>query len=101
MLLSYLTRKTAHLVVYAVLAALWLGAFLKSDGVDYRKAILFTVLISLFCAVADEYHQSLLSDRTAKFSDVALDVAAASLSLSIINIGIKKRRTRAASKLVL
>ena len=98
MLLSYLMRKTAHVIVYAVLAALWFRAFLKNDGVNYRKAVLFTVLISLVCAVADEYHQSFLSDRTAKFSDVVLDLAAAALSLSIINIGIKKRRLRAASK---
>ena len=73
-------------------------AFLKKDGANYREAILFTVLVSLLCAAADEYHQSFLSDRTAKFSDVVLDVAAAALSLSIINIGIKKRREAAASK---
>ena len=101
MLLSYLMRKTAHVIVYAVLAALWFRAFLKNDGVNYRKAVLFTVLISLVCAVADEYHQSFLSDRTAKFSDVVLDLAAAALSLSIINIGIKKRRLWAASKPIL
>lgn len=101
MLLSYLTRKTAHLVEYAVLAALWLRALLKRDGANYRNAILFTVLVSLMCAAADEYHQSFLPDRTAKFSDVALDLAAAALSLSISNIVIKKRRSRAASKPVL
>ena len=101
MLLSYLTRKTAHVVVYAVLAALWFRAFLKSDGSNYRKAIVLTVLVSLICAAADEYHQSFLSDRTAKLSDVVLDLAAASLSLSLINIGIKKRRLRAASKPIL
>lgn len=95
-ILDHLIRKTAHIVEYAVLAALWLKALIKGSGFNYGKAVLVTTLVSLFCAAADEYHQSYLPDRTSSVADVALDLAAALLYLSIINIGIKKRRLRAA-----
>jgi VanZ family protein len=74
---NFLLRKSMHVVVYATLTILGYAAFRRTLGP--RRFGLATVLaIALCCtaASADEYHQSLQSQRTGRPRDVLLDVFA-------------------------
>lgn len=92
---DFLVRKSAHLTVYAVLAALWLRAFRKS-GVSLPAALLFSLVISFSYGALDEFHQSFEAGRTPKVSDVFIDTSGAAAALFLFLLIIKKRRTCAA-----
>ena len=68
-------RKLAHVVVYAILAALAWRA-------DRRWVVVMTVC--LLVASADEWLQSRAMNRTGTPWDVLLDVAAAALTLVVL-----------------
>ena len=87
---DFLVRKSAHLTVYAVLAALWFRAFRKS-GVRLPAALLFSLAISVSCGALDEFHQSFEPGRTSKVTDVFIDTTGAAISLFLITLKIKKR----------
>jgi len=70
-----LVRKAAHVVEYAVLAALWLRAFAPSGAVRVPAAAWLTLLIGVVVAVLDEAHQSTVPSRTGSVRDVVIDTA--------------------------
>jgi VanZ family protein len=81
---NFLLRKSMHVVVYATLTLLGYAAFRRALGP--RRLGLTTVLaIALCCtaASADEYHQSLQSQRTGRPRDVLLDVFAGGIVAGI------------------
>ena len=88
--INFLVRKSAHLTVYAVLAALWFQAFRKS-GARLPAALLFSLAISFSCGAFDEFHQSFEPGRTPKVTDVLIDTTGAATSLFFITMKIKKR----------
>jgi VanZ family protein len=72
-----LVRKAAHVAEYALLAALWLRAFMAGGGRPWRAAAWRTLLIAGAWAAIDEAMQSTLRARTGSPFDVAIDTAAA------------------------
>jgi VanZ family protein len=70
-----LLRKSAHVTEYAVLAALWLRAFRRSESVPSARAVWLTVLIGVVTASADETYQSFEPTRTGAVRDVMIDTA--------------------------
>ena len=78
---AWLMRKTAHPVVYGVLAILVIRFLAERNGYGvsplpfrlYFKAF----VICVFVAVLDEGHQLFLDSRTGSLSDVGLDAAGA------------------------
>lgn len=76
-LLLGLTRKSAHIVEYAVFAALLLRALLLSWTRSFARAALLTLAAAFALAVADEWRQGLSAVRTGSEVDVALDSAGA------------------------
>jgi VanZ family protein len=80
-----LFRKCAHLTEYAVLALLlWRGVRkpLKNNvwAWDWREAR-FTLLLVMFYAATDEFHQIFVPTRTAQVSDVFIDTAGGAAGL--------------------
>jgi VanZ family protein len=71
--LHALTRKTAHLTEYAVLAALWFVALTHERGLPRRRAAWVAFLVAVGWAFLDELHQATVPGRTASAMDVALD----------------------------
>ena len=65
-------RKSAHAFEFLVLAMLILWAMTCHD-VKGIKAIFFTLLIVLFYAMTDEFHQLFVSGRGASINDVMID----------------------------
>ncbi|MBB6176056.1 VanZ family protein [Anoxybacillus tengchongensis] len=72
---NFIVRKWAHMTVFGAFAFFaW-----KAAG-SYRVAWLLT----LFCAMFDEWHQSFQPKRTALFSDVIIDMIGATIVLWIV-----------------
>jgi VanZ family protein len=85
--LHWLVRKTAHLSEYAILAALWLRAFVRGLNLTPRTAGLLAVAISVAWAILDELHQSFVPSRSASLADVLVDSAGAVIALPIAHVG--------------
>lgn len=65
-------RKSAHAFEYSVLAILLLWA-MSCHGIKGRKAVTFSLLIVLFYAMTDEFHQLFVPGRGASIDDVMID----------------------------
>ena len=65
---NFLTRKTGHIVEFAVLGSLILRAL---KGKNYYLAILLSVVYGIF----DETHQTFVPTREFHFSDIVFDAA--------------------------
>jgi VanZ family protein len=78
-LIHALVRKLAHLTEYAILAALWLRAFVRSNAVRRPAAPWVALAVAVACAVVDETHQTMVPSRTPSVRDVLIDAAGAML----------------------
>lgn len=82
-------RKFAHFAEYAVLALLAFRALAPFKH-KYGMALAFAALV----AIADEFNQSLNPSRTSSGWDVALDIAGAAFTVSILALIAIVRRAR-------
>jgi VanZ family protein len=98
--LHWLTRRLAHLSEYAILAALWLRAFVRGRGLTPRNAGLLALAISAAWAILDELHQSFVPSRSASVADVALDTTGALIALTIAHAGWRRAADRATATLL-
>lgn len=69
---EFLIRKSAHFIVFGCLALL-----IYRMLPNRRGRLAGTLIISLFLALGDEFHQSFTGGRTATLQDVYLDMAGA------------------------
>ena len=76
-------RKVAHLTEYAILAALLWRAVYSGTNLKIKISTLFVTvwLVSTLIAVSDEFHQSLVTSRTASIGDVRIDMIGAIFGL--------------------
>jgi VanZ family protein len=90
-LLHFLTRKTAHLTEYAILACLLLRAFRAgATGVwHWRWATLSFVLVAIHAGL-DEFHQAYTQYRTGSVSDSVLDMAGGLIALALLWLSRRK-----------
>ena len=88
--IDFVVRKTAHLVVYGILAILWFRAFRKS-GFGFSTALALSLIISCTCGGIDEFHQSFEPNRTGKVSDVFIDASGAAVASIFYALRTKKR----------
>lgn len=70
-------RKLAHFTEYAILAALWLRAFVGARGTVRGRAAWQACAIAVAWAVIDECVQSTVASRTGSPTDVLVDAAGA------------------------
>jgi len=66
-------RKSAHLMEYAILSALWFFALSKSASRSAWRSAGLALGISCLYAGLDEVHHALLASRTGSFVDVGID----------------------------
>jgi VanZ family protein len=85
--LHWLTRRLAHLSEYAILAALWLRAFVRGRNLTPRTAGLTALAISVGWAILDELHQSFVPSRSASLADVLVDTVGALIALTVAHVG--------------
>jgi VanZ family protein len=87
------TRKGAHFVEYAVLAALVLRA-LRLTGIGLPAASLCALLWALGVAIGDESVQARLPSRTGSPRDVAIDFAGAATAVLLTHRLVSSREAR-------
>jgi VanZ family protein len=85
-LLNYYFRKSAHILVFGILAVL-IYKCVEPRRLSYLLALLLTFSYALF----DEWHQSFVPGRTSAFKDVLFDTAGASMGLLLLYIFIKTK----------
>jgi VanZ family protein len=74
-LIHFLIRKFAHWANYFVLGALTMRAFYNPAlGTWEKRHVLWTILIILVLASADEFHQAFVPARSASAVDVMIDL---------------------------
>lgn len=74
-----LIKKSAHALVYGLLAACLLRALL-AQGKMPGEALSLTLLLTLTFAVTDELHQALVPGRSSSVRDIGLDYLGAILA---------------------
>jgi VanZ family protein len=79
--LDWILRKSAHLVVYAILAAL---TVLALSSVAVRRATLAALIIVALYALSDEFHQSFVAGRSPQATDVLIDIIGATIGLLLL-----------------
>ena len=98
--LHWLVRKIAHLSEYAILAALWLRAFVRGRGLTPRNAGLLALAICAAWAALDELHQSFVPSRSPSVADVALDTVGALIAVAVAGLGWRRVADRATATLL-
>ena len=81
-LLTFLTRKAAHITAYFILGLLVYGA-VRTFSVTARRAVLIAVACVLTYAVSDEIHQLFISGRSGEVRDVLIDTTAGTVSICL------------------
>lgn len=76
-LLTFTTRKGAHIVAYAVLGALLVNALRYMSLRRWRMVVLVAVLCAGLYAATDEIHQTFIPGRSGEARDVLIDTVAA------------------------
>mgnify|MGYP003586136369 CR=1 FL=1 len=71
--------KVAHMVLYAVLAALLFRAFRRERQWGFRKAAWAALVVASLYGVTDEFHQYFTPTRSVEFLDWLADTAGAAV----------------------
>ncbi len=92
------TRKAAHLAVYAALALAALRGLRGSgpEGVRGDRALLGAFVLTVLYAISDELHQATVPDRTGRPLDVGIDAVGAGTALLVARRSARLRRLVAA-----
>jgi VanZ family protein len=81
-LLDFVLRKTAHMLVFGVLAVLVWHA-LRAERVSPGRALAAAWLATFAYAVSDEWHQTFVHGRVGHAQDVGIDMIGASIALAL------------------
>lgn len=90
--LDKLVRKSAHMIIFGMLAV-FVYLLCKSFGMSDADAIVMTLVVCAVYSVTDEWHQKFVDGRTSQFADVCVDEMGAVISLVLIRI-INKIRVK-------
>jgi VanZ family protein len=80
---DFIVKKTAHLVEYFVLSILFFRA-LVGQGLNKRKAAMYSILYISLYGLSDEFHQSFTPGREPRLRDVLIDITGGSLAPIIL-----------------
>lgn len=66
-------RKLAHAAEFGILNLLLWRAFYYGENVGFKKALVWSLVLSALYAISDEGHQYFVPDRQCRWQDVAQD----------------------------
>ncbi|OGM21406.1 hypothetical protein A2714_01385 [Candidatus Woesebacteria bacterium RIFCSPHIGHO2_01_FULL_38_9] len=69
---DFIVKKSAHIVIYAILTILSYRAF-HEGGVGKKDAALYAMFFAIAYGISDEYHQSFTVGRDSQSRDVVFD----------------------------
>ena len=79
--LQFVTRKTAHFALYAILGQLAFLSVITYDRIRISERISISLCISLIYAISDETHQIYVSGRSGELRDVLIDFTGSLLAI--------------------
>lgn len=88
--LDTVTRKIAHVLVFAALCAACVGA-LRAQRVSVPVCLIGGATLSLAYAVVDEYHQSQVPTRVGTPVDVAIDALGIGIATMVLAMAFNRR----------
>ena len=88
-----ITSSVVHVLLYFVLAWLFIAAF-RSAGVRPGRAFFGGFLLAIIYGATDEWHQSFVTGREAHLSDWLLDVVGAYMILSFYTYRQRRKNRR-------
>lgn len=88
---DFVLRKIAHISEFAILTFLLFRAIII-DRPKINKAIIYSLIIALFYAFSDEFHQSFVKGRECSFRDVGIDSIGVLITISLCYIKNRKGR---------
>lgn len=97
--LDGIVRKTAHFVAYAALGVLVYTCVASFPFAKKEKLFLYILTAFPVCvafAVTDEYHQTFVSGRAGRFTDVLIDSggAACGIAMAVLVVMLIKRKIK-------
>ena len=96
-LLTFLTRKAAHIFMYLVLGGL-LYNVMRTYSLGIRRAALICIVIAMGYAVTDEVHQLAIDGRSGEVRDVAIDTTASAAGVGVYAGYDRKRHLKTLRK---
>lgn len=73
MKLTPTVQNLLHILLFALLAYLWLNALTK-NGYSAKKKLIIVIIITLGYGLFDEFHQTFVSGRYGSFIDILLNL---------------------------
>ncbi len=90
-LLDLLVKKSLHALAYAILATLFWRA-LKTTPRLQAAALPLALLLTIFYAASDEWHQTFVPGRSGRLSDVLIDTLGAVAAILLLHRRSPNRR---------
>lgn len=90
---DFAVKKTGHVLLFGVLAVL-IYRGLISEGVNTKKALIWSIVLSTFYGATDEFHQMFTLGRESRVRDVFIDGIGASVFALFINKVLPKMPKR-------
>jgi VanZ family protein len=90
--LDFVLRKAGHMAAFGILAVLLWRAL---TFYAVRRAIVWSLMLTVAYAATDEFHQSFISGRHPSPVDVGIDSVGALLFLLALTLWLRGRRARA------
>lgn len=70
---DFIIRKTAHFLEYAILCVLYYRGLKNTANISTKKTLLLALILTIFYALTDEYHQTFVNGRTGRSFDIGVD----------------------------
>jgi len=77
---DFAVKKTGHVLLFGFLAILFYRA-LRGEGIDRKKAAVWSIALAVFYGATDEFHQMFTQGRESRIRDVFIDAAGATLAI--------------------
>jgi VanZ family protein len=69
---DFIIFKSLHILEYAILNTLLFRGF-YSDKLSLKHSLIYAIIVSIFYAFTDEFHQTYIPTRTGTIRDVLID----------------------------
>ena len=90
-LLTFLTRKAAHIFMYFVLGVL-LYSIVRTYDIAIRRAVIICIVIACSYAITDETHQTFVGGRSGEVRDVVIDTTASAAGIGVYALYDRRKR---------
>lgn len=87
--MNFIFRKIAHATVYLVLSFFTCNFFYQLKKRRFKNNYLISIIICLFYAIFDEYHQTFVAGRNGNYLDILIDLVGAIIGSIVFYMVVK------------